>query len=255
MKKSVIAVFAGLMSAVAFAADVDDVLVSFTKPSDATYKDDTPVLSGECYAVVWSSDAKNSVALNSDGTAVGDDKVVMITPLDGITDVVFRLPGDYTVPGDTVKIKDLAGRGVWRVYLLDTRRYPEDEDGVIQTDAKPEVGFAKTGLVRGLNLASTTSGQIGSAVGVDGVSTTVDASIPEAAWNLRIKDIQLVDGFVHIKVLGSLRSLAYELKSGSEPDNLKSPSDGRAQYGTASGEMTIIAPKTSDAQFFQVNRK
>ena len=259
MKKSMIAVLAGLVSAATFAASYNDVMISFTKPAEAKYKDGSNALPGECYAVVWMPvvDGHPEFAgINADGTGAGDGKVVMIACLDDVDNVVFRLPGDYVVPGDTVTVGELyAMSGAWGVYLLDTRRYPVDGNGVIQTDGTPEVGFGKTKIVNGAGDAGEASGYIVSVSAGESLVAGDSAKTPANASGLAIQAIKLDGDVVKITVSGSLSCLQYMLQSGNEPNNLLPPSDGAAQYGNTDGVMTILTPKTPGAKFFQVKSK
>ena len=254
MKKSMIAVFAGLMSAATFAAGYGDVILAFSTPGPDTYKDGTTaVVDGEYYAVVWTANGAEFAGIDANGKAIGESsKVVLKAPLakDGkCPSVVFRLPADYEVDG--VKIGDMSASGTWSVYLLDTRRFVADEDGVITAEVASVGG---SNAVVGYGLAGSAV-NMGSAASGVAVTAADQSAAPAEAKNLRIKDIKFVGDNVHIIVLGSLSSLAYELKAGSEPDALESPADGKAQYGKDSGEMLIVTPKVPGKQFFQVNRK
>ena len=253
MKKSVIAVFAGLMSAAVFAAINDTVIVSFSTPGPDRYADGVEVLDGECYALVWTRDNAEFAGINADGTAVGDDnKVVLIAPIASghrCPNANFQIDGTYA--------SQFSG-GKWSVYLLDTRRYPtvKDAEGndVIDKTGTPTVG-GKT--VNGYGAVATLSGdnKMSSGAASGAVSVTTGSAAPTAASNLKVNDIKFVGDNVYIYVTGSLSCLQYELKSGSEPDALSAPADGKAQYGTGDDNMVIITPKKPGAQFFKVNRK
>ena len=254
MKKSMIAILAGLVSAVALAASPNDVVLAFSTPGPDTYKDGATVVDGECYAVVWTRDGATFAGIDANGKAIGEDsKVVLKAALakDGkCPSVVFRIPADYVVDGVTVG--DLtATDGTWSVYLLDTRRFVADENGVITSElasvgggnAVSDYGFAGS------------AANLGSADASSAVAAATQSGVPADASDLVISDIKFVGDNVQITVTGSLSSLAYELKSGDEPNALESPEDGKAQYGNTDGEMLIITPKMPGAQFFQVNRK
>ena len=251
MKKSVTAGFAALVSAAAFAG-MNNVLVSFSTPGPDTYADGTRVLDGECYALVWTPDGAEFTGINADGTAAGSSKVAIAAPLakDGrCPNVTFQIDEDYR----NANFPD----GTWGVYLLDTRRFKTDDDGVIVTDADggrvvDSVG-GKTvngyGEVSTLASAAMASGASGSSAAV----TTTSAS-PAGAGNLKVNDIRLIGDNVYIYVTGTLSCLQYGLQSGSKPDGL-SDADGNVKYGVDDGEMVIVTPKKGGVQFFQVNRK
>lgn len=254
MKKSMIAILAGLVSAATFAASPNDVVLAFSTPGPDTYKDGTTVVDGECYAVVWTRDGATFAGIDANGKAIGEDnKVVLKAALakDGkCPSVVFRIPADYVVDGVTVR--DLtATDGTWSVYLLDTRRFVADENGII-TSELASVGGGNA--VSDYGLAGSAA-NLGSATAGSAVAAATQSEVPAGASDLVVSDIKFVGDNVHITVTGSLSSLAYELKSGDEPSALASPEDGKAQYGKTDGEMLIITPKKPGAQFFQVNRK
>ena len=252
MKKSMIAVIAGLVSAAAFAASPNDVVLAFSTPGPDTYADGRTACDGEYYAVVWTAEGKTFAGIDANGKAVGEDsKVVLKAALakDGkCPSVVFRLPADYMVDGTT--IESLAGNGTWSVYLLDTRKFAVDEEGVIKDGEVASLG----NTVGGYGLAGSAA-NLGSAAASSAVAATTASAAPEGASDLKIKDITFVGDNVHITVTGSLSSLAYQLKSGDTPNDLNDPEDGKAQYGNDGGELLIVTPKKPGAQFFQVNRK
>ena len=254
MKKSMIAVFAGLMSVAAFAAINDTVIVSFSTPGPDRYADGSEVLPGEVYALVWTPAGKEFEGINADGTAVGDSKVALLAPVaEG-----GRCPNvNFQVDSAWVTTITEKKEGTWSVYLLDTRKYPtvKDEDGndVVDKTGTPTVGGATVngyGAVAALSGVSMASGAASGAVAV-----TTGSATPGAASNLKVKDIKFVGDKVFIYVKGSLACLQYELKSGDEPGALAAPADGRAQYGTGDDNMVIIRQKKPGAQFFQVNCK
>ena len=254
MKKSVIAAVAGAMSAMSLVAGSEsDVILAFSTPGPDTYSDGKKVVDGEYYAVVWTQTNAAFAGIDANGKAVGNEnKVVLKAPLakDGkCPSIVFRLPGDYVV--DDTTIGALAGSGTWGVYLLDTRRFNVDEDGVIQDSVKSVGG---SNAVNGYGFAGSAA-NLGSAAAASAVGAATASAAPAGASNLKIKDIRFVGDNVQITVTGSLSSLAYQLMSGTEPDKLSAPADGAAKYGADDGELVIVTPKTSGTQFFQVNRK
>lgn len=252
MKKSVIAGFAGLMSAAVFAG-MNNVLVSFSTPGPDAYADGTLVLDGECYALVWTPDGSTFAGINADGTAAGDSKVAIAAPVaknHRCPSITFQIDEDYANANYS--------NGTWGVYLLDTRRYKADEKGVILTDENgnkivDSVGGSTVngyGPVKTLAGANMVSGASGSAA-----SVTTTSEAPANAGNLKINDIQFIGNDVYIYVTGSLSCMSYELKSGDTPGELAAPADGKSQYGADEGEMIIVTPKQPGAQFFRVNRK
>ncbi len=253
MKKSVIAGFACLMSAAVFAG-MNNILVTFSTPGPDAYADGTLVLDNECYALVWTPSGSTFAGINADGTAAGDSKVVIAAPVaknHRCPSITYQIDSDYAADNGYTN-------GTWGVYLLDTRRYKADENGVILTDEKgnkivDSVGGSTVngyGEVKTLSNAQMASDAAGSAVSV---STT--SAAPASAGNLKINDIKFIGDNVYIYVTGSLSCMSYELKAGDSPESLAAPADGKAQYGADEGEMIIITPKKPGAQFFRVNRK
>ncbi|MBR3221406.1 MAG: hypothetical protein IKF72_04170 [Kiritimatiellae bacterium] len=252
MKKSLVAVFAGLMSAAAFAG-MNNVLVSFSTVGPDKYADGTTVVDGECYALVWTPTGSAFAGINADGTAAGDSKVAIAAPVakDGkCPSVTFQIDESYAAanfPG-----------GTWGVYLLDTRKFKTDDDGVIIKDenGKAEVESVGGKIVNGFGAVQTLSdGKMASASADASVSTVTTSVAPEKAADLKINDIKFIGDNVYLYVSGSLSCLQYGLQSGDKPDNLSDAADGKTQYGNDDGDMIIITPKKPGAQFFKVNRK
>lgn len=252
MKKSLVAVFAGLMSAAAFAG-MNNVLVSFSTVGPDKYADGTTVVDGECYALVWTPTGSAFAGINADGTAAGDSKVAIAAPVakDGkCPSVTFQIDESYAAanfPG-----------GTWGVYLLDTRKFKTDDDGVIIKDenGKAEVESVGGKIVNGFGAVQTLSdGKMASASADASISTVTTSVAPEKAADLKINDIKFIGDNVYLYVSGSLSCLQYGLQSGDKPDNLSDAADGKTQYGNDDGDMIIITPKKPGAQFFKVNRK
>ena len=254
MKKSMIAVFAGLMSVAALADINNTVLVSFSTPGPDHYADGVKVIDGEIYALVWTPKGEEFAGINADGTAVAPSKVALLAPIAS----GGKCPcANFQI--DEAYVASITGgaEGTWGVYLLDTRRYPtvKDAEGndVVDKTGTPTVGGA---TVNGYGAVATlTGGSMASGAASGAVAVTTGSAAPAAASNLKVNDIKFVGDNVYIYVTGSLSCLQYELKSGSEPGALAAPADGKAQYGTGDDNMVIITPKKPGAQFFQVNRK
>ena len=252
MKKSLVAVFAGLMSAAAFAG-MNNVLVSFSTVGPDKYADGTTVVDGECYALVWTPTGSAFAGINADGTAAGDSKVAIAAPVakDGkCPPVTFQIDEEYA--------KANFPDGTWGVYLLDTRRFKTDADGVIIKDesGNPEVDSVGGKIVNGFGAVQTlSSGNMTSASADASVSAVTTSVAPDKAADLKINDIKFIGDNVYIYVSGSLSCLQYGLQTGDKPDNLSEAADGKAQYGNDNGDMIIVTPKKPGAQFFKVNRK
>lgn len=255
MKKAMIAVFAGLMSAAVFADVSEAVIVAFSSTGPDRYSDGVEVIDGEVYALVWTPAGSEFAGINADGTAVAPSKVALLAPIAA----GGKCPSaNFQVDKAWINKVTEGKEGTWGVYLLDTRRYPtvKDAEGndVVDKSATPTVGG---GIVNGYGAVTTLSGDSSMASGAasGAVSVTAGSEAPAAAANLKVKDIRFIGDNVYIYVTGSLSCLQYELKSGGTPEALAAPADGKAQYGTGDDNMVIITPKKPGAQFFQVNRK
>lgn len=246
MKKSVIAVFAGLVSAAALAG-MNNILVSFSTVGPDTYADGTTVLDGEVYALVWTPSTSQFAGINADGTAAGDSQIVMKSARakDGkCPPIAFQIMEEDAAafPG-----------GTWGVYLLDTRKYAFDpETGVIDPSVPPTVGDAS--VVNGYGVVATVAGtataKASSSVAVNAATVSV---VPSLGTDLKVTDITFDADNVYLHVSGSLSCLRYGLKSGSTPGSLAE--DDTVQYGKDKGEMVIVRQKKPGVQLFQVNRK
>ena len=253
MKKSVIAGFAGLVAAVAFAG-ANNVVVSFSTVGPDRYADGEFVLENERYALVWTPDGAEFAGINADGTAVAPSKVVLTAPATAnhnCPDVNFQI--------DEAVVNEKYPGGTWGVYLLDTRRYAADKDGVILKgeDGKPIVeSVGDKTKVSGYGPVAVLDGtQMSGASASASVSVVADSESPANAANLKVTKIDFDDDNVYLYVSGSLSCLKYAVQTGDTPDKLATPAGAKVQYGKDSGDMIIATPKKSGAQFFKVNRK
>ena len=255
MKKSVIAAFAGLMSAAVFADVSEIVTVSFSSAGPDYYNDGAQVVDGECYALVWTPEGETFAGINADGTAIAPSKVALVAPIAA----GGRCPNaNFQIDKAYVDSVTGGNAGTWSVYLLDTRRYPtvKDADGndVIDTSATPTVGD-KTKVNGYGKVATLSDGSMASGSASGTVSVTTGSAAPDAAANLKVKSIDVDGDNVYIRVTGSLSCLQYALQTGDAPNALDIPEADKAQYGKDDGEMLFIRPKKPGAQFFKVNRK
>lgn len=251
MKKSVIAVVAGLASAVAFAG-MNNIVVSFSTVGPDTYADGSKVVDGEVYALVWTKTGCEFAGIGADGKAIGEN-----------SEVVFRAAkakdGKCPYIAFQIREEDAAdykkySAGTWGVYLLDTRRYPtvKDAEGndVINTAGEPTVGDAS--IVNGYGVVKTFEGSANLS-GSAAVNAATVSVVPDLGQDLKVTNISFDGDNVILEVTGSLSCLRYGLKSGSDVSSLEE--GDKVQYGKDNGTMTIVTPKKSGVQFFQVNRK
>ena len=250
MKKAILG-FCLLLGAFAFAG-VDDVVITFSTKGPDTYADGTVVLDGECYALVWTKAGAAFAGIDSEGNAVGDDsKVLLKAPVakgGKCPNVLFQIEEGY--------YKSL-GAGSLAVYLMDTRRFATDPEGVIDPDpAKATCGLG-TKLVNGYGATD--------AIVLDGPSSA-DSLKPLAVstgtvapqgkgGKLRIRDLKLIEDNVYIYVEGSLPSMRYGLKLGNVPKEMKA--EAKERYGVGGDkDLIIVLPKDpSGQQFISVESK
>lgn len=249
MNRFVITAFSLLIGATAFAG-MDNVVLAFSTQGPDKYADGTAVVDGECYALVWTPAGATFAGIDSTGAAVAPSKVVLKAPVakgGKCPDVLFEVDSDYAkanYPG-----------GTWGVYLLDTRKFKTNAEGIILKGevascglpGNPVNGYGEVGAK--ISCASGVA-----SLGVTGsVSTGIPSATPEAGQNVKINKIDVDKDYVYLHVTGTLSSQIYGVQSGSKPGSLTPGEDLR--YGQTGGEMIIVKPKTGDTGFFQVNRK
>ena len=120
MTKKTISMVAALAFAGAALAAANDALIAFSTPGVDTYADGTPVLDGECYALVHLDAGEAGFSLAADGTATGGEIVLAAPVAKGgrCPKVMFEV--------DAKDVETKYKGGSWRVYLLDTRRWGAD---------------------------------------------------------------------------------------------------------------------------------
>ena len=249
MNRFVLTAFGLLIGAAAFAG-MDNVVIAFSTQGPDKYADGAQVVDGECYALVWTPTGVTFAGIDSTGAAVAPSKVVLKAPVakgGKCPDVLFEVDSDYAkanYPG-----------GTWGVYLLDTRKFKTNAEGIILKGevascglpGNPVNGYGEVGAK--INCASGVA-----SLGVTGsVSTGIPSATPEAGQNVKINKIDVDKDYVYLHVTGTLSSQIYGVQSGSKPGSLTPGEDLR--YGQTGGEMIIVKPKTGDTGFFQVNRK
>jgi len=246
--KTIAFLVTGLLAAASFAG-MNNLVVTFSSQGPDKYADGTTVLDGECYALVYTRSGKQFNGIAGDGTAIGDyskvngtydNKVMIAAPIakDGkCPQVQFQIDETYRnakYPG-----------GTWGVYLLDTRRYKTDEDGVI-TEELESVGNSKQvngyGKVATLGAGNFTSAAAGIAAVGEGAKFGEGAAV-------KVKDIKFIDENVQITAEAPANSRV-SLQAGDEPANLGQV--GGEKYGDK--EVIFITPK-SNGNFFKVQAK
>ena len=249
MKKTVFGLSL-LVGALAFAG-VDNVVVTFSTQGPDKYADGTKVCDGEVYALVWTKAGATFGGIDAKGNAAdANSKVLLRAPVakGGHCPLVqFQIDEDFWT-------KEGLQGGSLAVYLLDTRRFKTDANGIIGTEVA-SVGLG-SGLVNGYGLATDKIASSGiSAAGSTGATGTGTQSLaPADAMNPVIRDMKIIGENVYIYVSGTSPAMSYVTLQGTTPGSLM-PAGG-AQYGAGPGQdMIIICPKTGAAGFIQSIRK
>lgn len=248
MKKTVFGLSL-LVGALAFAG-VDNVVVTFSTQGPDKYADGTKVCDGEVYALVWTEKDATFGGIDANGAAAdAKSKILLRAPVakDGHCPLVqFQIDEDFWT-------KEGLANGSLAVYLLDTRRFKTDANGIIGTDVA-SVGLG-SGLVNGYGLATDKIASSGiSSAGAIGTGTGTQSQAPADAMNPVIRDMKIIGENVYIYVSGTSPAMSYVTLQGTTPGSLK-PAGG-AQYGAGPGQdMIIICPKTGAAGFIQSIRK
>ena len=251
MKKTVFGLSL-LVGALAFAG-VDNVVVTFSTQGPDKYADGTKVCDGEVYALVWTKVGATFGGIDANGAAAdANSKVLLRAPVakDGHCPLVqFQIDEDFWT-------KEGLANGSLAVYLLDTRKFKTDANGIIGTEVA-SVGLG-SGLVNGYGrvvdqIASETN-RISSVGVMTATGTGTQSLAPADAMNPVIRDMKIIGENVYIYVSGTSPAMSYVTLQGTTPGSLK-PAGG-AQYGAGPGQdMIIICPKTGAAGFIQSIRK
>lgn len=246
MKKILVSVVSAALAGVAIAA-ANDTLITFSTKGPDKYADNSEVLPGECYALVWDK-AGESFVVAADGTTSGGD-IVLVAPVarKGHCPKVL-----FEVDAALVSTKYSEG-GEWRVYLLDTRRYGATGKTLAPLkDGRPTLVNA-AGVVG--DAAITLSSGAPNSVAVNASTTTATASELPAGFDKqpKIAGIDFVGDKVLVTVENTVPYLAYDLTEGGSPDDVsKKVNDPRT--GGDDGTVVLVAPKKEGGAFFRVNR-
>ena len=240
MKKSLISAFAGLVSAAAFAG-MGNVVISFSTTGPDKYADGSLVRDGETYALVWTKSGATFAGKEDE-----NNKIVIKAP--EATD--HRCPYiQFQVDEEWVS-KNCPG-GTWGVYLLDTRKFKADANGVLLLeDGNPVFdGFGKTVTGWGLVAQATTT-----TMGSVGAAGAIDVNKAVASGAIRITKIDPSGEFVYLYAEGAVDGVPYAVKSAGTPDALGVVPPVQ-QYGKPiEGKMIFVQPKTGDKGFFTFGR-
>lgn len=258
----VCAVAAVLLTGMALAGAGDLALVCSTRGGDV-YSDGTPVVDGECYALVHTVEGATFRGFTADGRAL-DPSRSYVALAAGLAEGGRCPPTLFQVLEANAE-----GRadGTWELFLLDTRG----------ADGRP-AGVDGNGALRRVNAWSRVKGRIRAKRGSASPSGTfeelaADASadrlaggagaVPADAPRPRITGIRVVDGQVKLTVADTVPYLTYDVDGAATPQGLGRRSRRvarRARDGRADGEITFeVAPAdlagADGARFFRIVRK
>ena len=240
MKKSLIAVFAGLVSAAAFAG-MGNVVISFSTVGPDKYADGSRVRDGETYALVWTR-AGSTFA----GKADENNKIVLKAPEAAdhkCPYIQFQVDEDWVnanCPG-----------GTWGVYLFDTRKFKADANGVLLLEGGKPIfdGFGTTVTGWGLVAQATTT-----TMGSVGAAGSIDVNKAVASGSIKITKIDPSGEFVYLYAEGAVDGVPYGIKNADTPDALGGASAVQ-QYGKPiEGKMIFVQPKKGDKGFYTFGR-
>lgn len=223
--------------------------VMFSSTGPDCYADNTPVMDGEVYALVWTKDGTTFAGFNADGSLVDTEnsKIVSAAPIateNHCPPVMFMLTGANSA---------LATQGTFSVYLFDTR--------VSDGKTTKVAGLNSDGTCKAINtttvVAATLSGGTQTALTEDKATTASDAvatSVPADAPNPTIKAIQVDGGKVIVEVADTVPYLQYGISAGKTPSVLDQKDLVKGVNGTSEG-LTLVVDDPAENRFFKVIRK
>lgn len=221
-------------------------LIFWTNGPDR-YADGTPVLDGECYALVCTKAGAGFAGFHADGTLVDvqTSTLVHVAPLAVNGRCRYT---DFVVDGAVAAAH--AG-DEWKVYLLDTRRRngrlsPRNENG---WPTRVNSYGVTDGYVRFGKTAPALQSVLPSTGSVARVRSS-DAFAPSP----RITSIQIEGGRAVLTVADTVPSLDYDLAGGPTPDALTPGVAAEPREGADARTITLHAKKADQAGFFKVIR-
>lgn len=243
MKVRLVLGFLSFMFVLPLFAGRDNVVVTFSTKGPDKYADGSTVMNGERYALVWTPAGATFGGFCSDGSAVAPSKVAFSKPL----------AKDGCCPQTKFEIDEACVQanypgGTWGVYLLDTRRFATDANGVIKAGEVASVGGD---AVNGYGVVSAQmSGSLLGASTDGGLTSGLSSTIPESGRNFRIKDIKVVDGQVRLSVADTKSCMRYKVREGANPEELDAV--GGERYGKDGEDLEIVLPKGEGNSSFYV---
>ena len=254
----VVAALAGMV----LAGAGDLTLVCSTRGGD-TYSDGTPVVDGECYALVHTAAGATFQGFMADGCA-RDPARSYVALAGGLAEGGRCPPTLFQVLEENATTRT---NGLWELFLLDTRGAGGRPMGMNANGRLQRVNAWRrvNGKVR-VRQGSMTDGGVLETVPADTSADRLaggEGELPAGAPRPRITGIQVVDGQVKLTVADTVPYLTYDVDGAATPQGLGRQSRRlarQARDGRAGGEITLeVAPTalqgTDGARFFKVVRK
>ena len=244
-----------LLSAAVSFGGVNNKVIAFSTQGEDKYADGTRVLDGEYYALVWTKNGATFEGIDTSGKIVGDEKenaILLKAPVakDG------RCPFIQFEIDETYYAEHGLGGGTLAVYLLDTRKFKADADGVlVKKDGKFEVeswgheenpvnGYGNTGAAIDVR-AGAASADVGAAV------AATDSSVVTEGGNARFTKIEQKGEYVYLHIDDTVPTVRYQFAAGDAPDALNK--DLGQRYGTSGRKMIIVRKAKAGGEFIKMS--
>ena len=250
MKKLVMLMAAALMATSLFAGSPDDVCIYVKTTGVDTYKDGTPVLDGEVYALVWMPQGAAFGGICADGT--------LVDPKDNTLLAMFPRARQSRLPICSVQVSALEmmtyRTGVFELHVLDTRT----------ADGRAVSGFdkatQKATAINGFNSVATMDAQASIASCTLGVSAPIrvdmTSAVPADAPQPVITAVRMEKDVMVITVKGTAAYLHYNAATvapgSAASEKAAQPVDGAA---TVEDSIEIRVPAKENTGLFKVVRE
>lgn len=258
MKKLIMMVAGAMATVFAFAAEQNDVRVTFWSKGPDQYKDGSTVVDGELYALVWTKAGASFAGFKADGSLVDDANSQVVAA------------GPWAKGGRCKPILHLVAaaqasafaRGTYDLVFLDTR----NADGTVSAPERDEEGSVKLSVVNGCtSVASATGAAEGSASmsAAGGIVIETASAVPTGVPQPEITGLEMVnvngEQMMKLTVKNTVPFLRYK---GAEVD-LSADAESAGQDGgvPANGassvdqEVEVLVPAKGKQGFFKVTRQ
>ncbi|MCR5753159.1 MAG: hypothetical protein K6G91_14495 [Kiritimatiellae bacterium] len=256
VNRIVAAVLTALAVGFADAAQSDALLAFSTKGPDK-YADGTSVLEGEVYALVWVRNGFEFKGVDMNGAAVDAENNAVVAALPIARRSLVRR-GAVHCPFTLFQIAESFASshvgGSFSLVLLDTRvadgkgGFKAAGVGVV-VQGWGEVEGSRVKAVPSVMAFATNAAKLGAKI-------LAQSSAPagESLSKPEVTGIRVEGGLVKLTVKGTDARLLYNVRAGGRPDLLDRPHFASNAVQGGAGEITLTAPATAGAAFFQVTR-